>query len=77
MGAAARAAGVDALYAVGELSAEAVDGFGAGGRHFQDQTALIAALHPALGPGDLVLVKGSRLAAMDKVADALCSAQEA
>ncbi|MEA3278831.1 MAG: UDP-N-acetylmuramoyl-tripeptide--D-alanyl-D-alanine ligase [Pseudomonadota bacterium] len=73
MGAAARTAGVDALHAVGELSAAAVSGFGKGGRHFEHQEQLIAALREHLGPGDLVLVKGSRRAAMDRVADALCA----
>ena len=34
---------------------------------------LIDELRKRLGPEDLVLVKGSRLAAMDRVADALCS----
>lgn len=72
MGESARAAGVDALYAVGELCAEAVAGFGHGGRHFVDQASLIEALRAELADGDLVLVKGSRLAAMDRVADALC-----
>jgi UDP-N-acetylmuramoyl-tripeptide--D-alanyl-D-alanine ligase len=72
LGETARQVGVDALYAVGELSAVAAEGFGRGARHFPDQSALIAALRADLGSGDLVLVKGSRLAAMDRVADALC-----
>jgi UDP-N-acetylmuramoyl-tripeptide--D-alanyl-D-alanine ligase len=72
IGAAARAAGVDGLFAVGELSAHAVSGFGAGARHFRDRDDLIAALRGALREDDLVLVKGSRLAAMDQIADALC-----
>lgn len=69
----ARAAGLERLWAVGPLSAEAVAAFGAGGRHFPDREALADGLADALGPQDLVLVKGSRSAAMDQVVKALCA----
>lgn len=73
LGVAAREAGVEALYTVGRLSAAATAGFGAsGGRHCNDQPELIAYLRQDLAEGDLVLIKGSRLSAMDRVADALC-----
>lgn len=77
LGEAARAAGVDALYTVGKLSALAADAFGEDGRHYSDRTSLIADLRGRLGADDLVLVKGSRLAAMERVADALCGGGDA
>lgn len=76
VGEAARVAGVDSLYTVGSLSATAAAAFGPGGKHFPDQAALISELRGRLGPQDLVLVKGSRAAAMERVADALCNGGE-
>jgi len=70
----ARAAGIERLAAVGPLSAAAVDGFGAGGEHFADQAALIAALRAELGEDDRVLIKGSRTARMECIVEALCAA---
>jgi UDP-N-acetylmuramoyl-tripeptide--D-alanyl-D-alanine ligase len=72
VGEAARAAGVDALYTVGKLSTLAAEAFGLGGKHFSDQASLISDLRVRLRTDDLVLVKGSRLATMERVADALC-----
>ena len=68
---------VDALLAVGPLMAHAVKAFGAGGRHFADQQALIAALALEQGNGTTLLIKGSRSAAMDHVvAELTASAME-
>ncbi|MDZ7750784.1 MAG: UDP-N-acetylmuramoyl-tripeptide--D-alanyl-D-alanine ligase [Gammaproteobacteria bacterium] len=67
----ARRAGVERLYAVGALGAEAVAGFGAGGRHYDGRASLIADLEDALHDGVAVLVKGSRSARMDEVVAAL------
>ena len=76
LGIEARSAGVDALFTVGELSSAVVEGFGEGARHCSDQAGLIATLQHDLEEGDVVLIKGSRLAAMDRVADALCAPGE-
>ena len=67
----ARQAGIEHLWATGELSAEAVDGFGEGGRRFPDPEVLSGELRSVLGDDDLVLVKGSRSAAMDRVSAAI------
>ncbi|OUS10690.1 hypothetical protein A9Q89_10800 [Gammaproteobacteria bacterium 53_120_T64] len=66
-GAYARNAGVDALLVVGPLSVETAAGFGAGSEHFADKRALIAALNSQLNADTVVLVKGSRSAAMEDV----------
>ncbi|MFG0382982.1 UDP-N-acetylmuramoyl-tripeptide--D-alanyl-D-alanine ligase [Pseudomonas sp. zbq_18] len=67
----AHAAGkVDALYAVGPLMAHAVAAFGENGRHFADQASLIEALRGESGE-TTILIKGSRSAAMENIADAL------
>mgnify|MGYP003932810685 FL=1 len=62
----ARSAGIDQLWGVGEELLPAVEAFGAGGRHFVDRAAAIAALPGAFGPDDTVLVKGSRGSAMEQ-----------
>ena len=62
---------VDALLAVGPLMKHAVDAFGANGRHYADQSALIEALRLEQGNATTILIKGSRSAAMDKVVAAL------
>ncbi len=66
----ARTLGIDALFTLGEQSAFAMTGFGAG-RHFDDiesiQAAVLAEL-PGLGS---VLVKGSRFMKMERVVHAI------
>lgn len=67
----ARAQGVERLYAVGELSRNAVAAFGAGGWHFDQPGALIERLKSDLSNGVAVLIKGSRAARMEQVVEAL------
>lgn len=71
IGAYARAAGIDALYASGPLSLATAEGFGAGAQHFTDCAALAAALRQVLTVESTVLVKGSRSARMERVVEAL------
>ncbi|GAB3680018.1 UDP-N-acetylmuramoyl-tripeptide--D-alanyl-D-alanine ligase [Salinisphaera aquimarina] len=73
-GISARKAGIERLWATGPMSELTVDAFGAGGQWFADHDALNNALLEALQAADesvTVLVKGSRSARMDRVADAL------
>jgi UDP-N-acetylmuramoyl-tripeptide--D-alanyl-D-alanine ligase len=67
----ARQRGIDRLFAVGPLGVATVEAFGTGGEHFDDKTALIAALQAQLHPGVTCLVKGSRSAGMEQVAAAI------
>lgn len=73
-GVSARARGIDALYALGHLSRAAVEGFGAGARHFDAIEDLIAALKSQLDSHTTLLVKGSRSSRMERVAAALTGA---
>jgi UDP-N-acetylmuramoyl-tripeptide--D-alanyl-D-alanine ligase len=70
LGAAARAAGIEYLYAVGELSRHSATAFG-DGQHFASHADLIAQLGQALHKGGHVLVKGSRGMRMEQVVQAV------
>lgn len=67
IGLAARDAGVDRLFALGELTRETVGAFGPGAMHFERIQELLAELENALGPEVTVLVKGSRFMQMERV----------
>jgi len=71
----ARTAGIERLYAVG-VAADAAESFGDGGRGFHDRQQLIITLSNELRSGDMVLVKGSRKAAMEAVIHALSHGEE-
>lgn len=67
----ARLAGIDQLYACGRFSQAAVAAFGERGHFFQTQAELVDRLKTILHPGMSVLVKGSRMARMENVVNAL------
>ena len=71
LGEAARIMGVERLYATGEAARHTVAGFGTGARFFAVQSALTEAVEQDLQPGVLLLVKGSRSQAMERVVAAL------
>jgi UDP-N-acetylmuramoyl-tripeptide--D-alanyl-D-alanine ligase len=67
IGALARTAGIDKLYALGELSREAVREFGSEAQHFDSVEDLKKALEIEWAPGTTLLVKGSRFMKMERV----------
>jgi UDP-N-acetylmuramoyl-tripeptide--D-alanyl-D-alanine ligase len=73
VGTRARERGIERLFAVGPLGEATVEAFGANAEHFADKLALIAALKARLHTGVTCLIKGSRSAGMEQVANALGS----
>ncbi len=67
----ARLAGVDRLFALGELSAATVAKFGKGARHFERIEELVAEVRDQLAENVTVLVKGSRFMQMERVIKAI------
>jgi UDP-N-acetylmuramoyl-tripeptide--D-alanyl-D-alanine ligase len=65
----AKNAGIKALYATGKYSVNTVAAFGDNGFWFQNKNELINALKEKLKDSDIVLIKGSRGAAMEEVVD--------
>ncbi len=65
----AKDAGIKSLYATGKLSANTVVAFGENGFHFENKNELINALKENLTADAVVLIKGSRSAAMEEVVE--------
>lgn len=72
----ARDSGVDRLYTIGGLAHLAADSFGQGAAVYEDQPTMISALRDDLDKDVTLLVKGSRLAHMERVVQALTSNEE-
>ncbi|MDJ0940396.1 MAG: UDP-N-acetylmuramoyl-tripeptide--D-alanyl-D-alanine ligase [Woeseiaceae bacterium] len=75
VGKAVRDAGIDTLFATGELSQNAVEAFGDKGEWFADVDALIEALRSIVTADTNVLVKGSRFMRMERVVAAIASGE--
>ena len=71
VGEAARASGVDRLFAFGDLASHAAAGFGENAHSYTDLEALIDDLRTDISSGINVLVKGSRSMRMERVVTAL------
>ena len=63
-------AGIEQLFALGDMSVNTVSAFGAGATHFPDIDALLADVKNRLAPELTVLVKGSRFMQMERVVKA-------
>ena len=77
IGAQAKAAGIDGLYTLGALSAEAAKHFGAGAGHFKQVDDLINEMERKMAPNVTVLVKGSRFMQMERVVKQIVAGPEA
>lgn len=67
----AAVAGVDRLLALGELSQQAVTGFGSHAQHFNDLDSLLEKARTYLEQDVVVLIKGSRFMHMERVVEQL------
>lgn len=66
----AKELGIEYVYTCGELAALTAQSFGSG-KHYSNQSDLIQALRPLLKNNITILIKGSRVARMEKVVAAL------
>jgi UDP-N-acetylmuramoyl-tripeptide--D-alanyl-D-alanine ligase len=71
IGAEARRAGIEKLYALGTLSVNTAREFGSGAQHFESIGDLLDALEKDLDANTTVLVKGSRFMKMERVVERL------
>jgi len=71
VGDAARAMGVERLFATGDMAMHSVDAFGEGAQHYATREQLAEALRRSLRPGIKCLVKGSRSMGMEQVVEAI------
>ncbi|MFZ5503590.1 MAG: UDP-N-acetylmuramoyl-tripeptide--D-alanyl-D-alanine ligase [Pseudomonadota bacterium] len=74
-GIAARALGIERLFALGALSAGAAREFGVGAQHFEHVEELYGALDKVLEADTTVLVKGSRFMKMERIVQ-FCAAHK-
>lgn len=74
IGAYAKAAGLNTLYCLGEMSMAMVEGFGAGAEHFVTVEAIAQKVTSQLNDNTTVLVKGSRFMRMERVVNLLLAA---
>jgi UDP-N-acetylmuramoyl-tripeptide--D-alanyl-D-alanine ligase len=65
----------DRLLTIGELSRDAAEAYGDSRAAHHDIAALIATLEPLLGPDTTVLIKGSRVMQLDRLAAMLTSVE--
>ncbi len=71
LGEAAAREGIDRLFTMGALAAEAGSAFAGGAGDFDDPAALVEALRRDMHSHDCILVKGSRAAGMERVVERL------
>ncbi len=77
MGSYAKTAGLEQFWGVGEALREAVAAFGAGGRWFENCDSALGEAQKSLGAEDVVLIKGSRGARMERVVQGLIARDRA